>query len=98
MVTIGMDYDVLPGRESRFEEKFRDVLASFREGSGHVRTRLFRDVDAASRYLIHSEWETRDAFMAFIRSEEFRAVTDWGREEILAGRPRHRIYGEDAGD
>ncbi|GJM45500.1 MAG: hypothetical protein DHS20C21_23420 [Gemmatimonadota bacterium] len=96
MVTIGMNYDVLPGKETLFEEKFQAVLKSFGEGSGHVVTRLYRDVSDSSAYLIHSEWETRDAFMAFIRSDEFRAVTNWGKEEILADRPRHRIYGEEA--
>ncbi len=96
MVTIGMNYEVLPGKESLFEEKFQAVLESFQEGSGHAVTRLYRDVSDASSYLIHSEWETRDAFITFIRSDAFRAVTDWGKEEILAGRPRHKIYGEEA--
>jgi len=96
MVTIGMNYEVRPGREALFEGKFRAVLDSFQEGSGHVRTRLYRDVTDPASYLIHSEWDSRDAFLAFIRSDAFRAVTDWGKEEILAARPRHRIYGEEA--
>lgn len=96
MVTIGMNYEVLPGKEKEFEEKFNAVLDSFAQGSGHVRTRLYRDTNAPQSYLIHSEWETREAFTEFIRSEEFRAVTDWGKAEILADRPRHRVYGEEA--
>lgn len=96
MVTIGMNYEVLPGKEEAFEEKFHAVLTSFASGSGHVRTRLFRDVVSPRSYLIHSEWETRDAFTAFLRSDAFRAVTDWGKEEILADRPRHRVYGDEA--
>jgi heme-degrading monooxygenase HmoA len=95
MVTIGMNYEVLPGKEALFEEKFRDVLASFREGSGHRETLLYRRVDAPRSYLIHSEWDSREQFLAFLRSDAFRAVTEWGREEILAGRPRHRIWGGD---
>jgi len=96
MVTIGMNYEVLPGKEEAFEEKFHAVLASFAAGSGHVHTRLFRDVVQPRSYLIHSEWETRDAFTAFVRSDAFREVTNWGKEEILADRPRHRIYGGEA--
>ena len=93
MVTIGMNYDVRPGKEELFEEKFEAVLASFTAGSGHINTRLYRDVAAPQSYLIHSEWESRGAFQEFIRSDEFRAVTSWGKEEILADRPRHRVYG-----
>jgi len=95
MVTIGMDYEVLPGKDREFEEKFRAVLDSFERDSGHRRSTLFRDVLSPRRYLIHSEWESKDAFLVFIRSDEFRRVTSWGRDGILAGRPHHRIYGEE---
>lgn len=95
MVTIGMNYEVLPGKDRDFEEKFRVVIDSFEKDAGHHRSSLFRDVDSPGSYLIHSEWESKDAFLAFIRSDEFRRVTSWGREEILADRPRHRIYGDE---
>ena len=89
-----MNYHVRPGQGERFVEKFRAVIAAFGADSGHHESRLYRDVDAEDHYLIHSEWESKDAFVAFIRSDAFRQVTDWGKEEILAGRPRHRILGE----
>ncbi|MCA9753160.1 MAG: antibiotic biosynthesis monooxygenase [Gemmatimonadetes bacterium] len=95
MITIGMDYEVLPGKEAAFEEKFRDVLAAFEAGTGHRRSRLYRQVDSPSTYLIHSEWDSREAFQEFLKSDAFRAVTNWGREQILAGRPRHRVYGDE---
>ena len=94
MVTIGMNYDVLPGKEDLFEEKFREVIQAFREEAGHRQSRLYRDVDASGSYLIHSEWDTKEAFTAFVRSDAFRQVTSWGREGILAGRPKHRVFGE----
>ena len=95
MITIGMNYEIVPGRDQEFEEKFRTVIDSFERNAGHHRSHLFRDVHSPQSYLIHSEWETKDAFMDFIRSDEFRRVTSWGREGILADRPRHRIYGEE---
>jgi len=94
MVTIGMNYDVLPGREADFEEKFQAVLEAFQRDQGHRRSRLYRDVENPGSYLIHSEWETKEAFTAFLRSDAFREVTAWGREQILAGRPQHRVFGE----
>lgn len=86
-----MHYDVLPGKEERFESAFREVLAGLESAAGHTRTRLYRDVQRPGSYLIYSEWKDREAFMGFVRSPAFAAVTTWGREEILAGPPRHHI-------
>ncbi len=94
MITVGMNYQVRPGKEQIFEEGFRNVLGVMAGLPGHVRSRLFKDVDDPGAYLIHSEWESRDAFGAFIRSREFAEVTRWGAEEILSGRPSHKVYGE----
>jgi len=33
-----------------------------------------------------------EAFTAFIKSEEFKEVTSFGLENILAERPRHKVY------
>jgi heme-degrading monooxygenase HmoA len=95
LITIGMNYQVLPGKEDVFEAKFRDVLATFAEGAGHRESHLYREVGAPQIYLIHSEWESREDFQRFIRSDAFRAVTNWGKESILAGMPSHRVYGDD---
>ncbi|HKY33602.1 MAG TPA: antibiotic biosynthesis monooxygenase family protein [Candidatus Polarisedimenticolia bacterium] len=94
MVTVGMNYEVREGKGPVFEDGFRKVLAAMTATTGHVRSRLFRDIDSPGSYLIHSEWESKDAFTAFIRSREFAEVTRWGSEEILAGRPSHKVYGE----
>jgi len=94
MITVGMNYEVRPEKEDVFEEGFRKVLGVMGTMPGHVKSRLYKDIDATSSYLIHSEWESKEAFTAFIRSPQFAEVTRWGAEEILAGRPSHRIYGE----
>lgn len=94
MITVGMNYEVRQGRERAFEEGFRKVLRVMSGMPGHVASRLFRDVDRPASYLIHSEWESREAFTAFVKSREFAEVTRWGAEKILVDRPRHTIYGE----
>jgi len=94
MITVGMNYEVREGKGAAFEEGFRKVLEVMATMPGHVRSRLFQDVSHRGSYLIHSEWETREAFTAFIRSREFADVTRWGSQEILAGRPTHQVYGE----
>lgn len=93
MITVGMNYRVLPGKQGEFEEKFRSVLQALNQAEGHVRSTLYQDVDDRTSYLITSEWSDENAFKGFIRSEAFRDVTNWGKESILAERPQHRVYG-----
>jgi len=87
-----MNYAVLPGKQAEFEEKFAAVLTALRGADGHTTSTLWRDAADDAAYLITSEWSDEGAFSGFIRSDEFRAVTDWGKAEILSGRPQHRIY------
>jgi len=91
MVSVGMHYDVLEGKEAEFEAAFRDVVSGLQGAAGHTRTRLYRDVERPRSYLIYSEWTDREAFMGFVHSRAFADVTRWGREAILAGPPRHHI-------
>ena len=97
MITVGMYYEVLEGKEKIFETAFRNVTNALEKAEGHDRSRLYQDVTSSSSYLIVSEWLDAEAFHAFIGSETFRKVTDWGREKILARRPEHHVYGEGAG-
>ena len=92
MTTIGMHYDVLPGKEAEFEKGFAGVLTHLHKVAGHVDSHLFDDVNAPGSYLILSEWNSKESFEAFIHSAEFKAVTNWGKAEILRGRPRHKVY------
>ena len=92
MVTVGMNYRVRPGKESLFEEKCASVVEAMKNVRGHVETHLYRDVGEATAYLIVSEWESKESFSAFIRSDAFREVTNWGKLEVLAGRPSHHVY------
>lgn len=92
MVTIGMNYEVLPGKEAVFERAFKQVLSVMGESPGHTASHLYKDVDKANSYLIISDWSEEGAFQAFIRSEAFAKVTNWGKEQILAGRPKHQVY------
>jgi heme-degrading monooxygenase HmoA len=92
MVTIGMNYTVLPGKEGVFERAFEQVLSVMKEMDGHTESHLYRDVGSAQSYLIVSEWSDKAQFDAFTKSEQFARVTNWGKEQILAGRPSHRVY------
>ena len=92
MVTVGMYYDVLPGQGSAFQAKFEAVVAALRTAVGHKSSFLYQRVDDPDSYAIISEWDDSEAFHGFIRSEEFRQVTAWGRSTALRNAPRHKIY------
>lgn len=94
MTTIGMHYDVLAGKETEFKTGFLNVIAHLKKIDGHVESHLYEDVSSPGSFLIQSQWTTRQAFDAFLRSEMFRQVTSWGKAEILRGRPRHKVYME----
>ena len=94
MITVGMNYEILEGKEIVFEKAFSNVLQVMKDMQGHQRSFLYKDVNQFNSYLIISEWSDKEAFDAFIRSERFAKVVSWGKEQILASRPRHQIYGE----
>jgi heme-degrading monooxygenase HmoA len=56
---------------------------------------MFRDINDSKHYLIMSDWTSKPAFDSFIASDTFKSVTDWGKEQILSGRPKHEVYGGD---
>lgn len=92
MLTIGLYYEVIPEKAKVFEEKFFQVLRLMEGMKGHQQSFLYQRVDDPYSYAIIAEWETQEDFLAFIRSDAFREVTTWGREQVLRGPPRHKIY------
>ncbi len=94
MVTVGMNYKVIKGKQEPFEKKFSQVIDVLRRSTGHQETHLMKDVFDPQSYLIVSEWRDRADFDAFVTSDVFRKVTNWGKEAILAARPSHRVYEE----
>jgi len=98
VVTIGMNYFVRPGKEQIFEDACDRVMRTMKGVDGHSDSQLYRRVDGGpdeSTYLIVSRWQDEDAFRAFVASDTFKKVTNWGRENILTGPPRHTTYRED---
>lgn len=94
MVTVGMNYMILEGKEKPFETVFYKVLDIMEAMDGHTKSHLFHEVRDPQHYLIVSEWNSKEAFEAFTSSDKFKSVVDWGKEQILAGRPKHEIYGD----
>jgi heme-degrading monooxygenase HmoA len=92
MTTIGMHYEVVPGKEEEFERGFLGVLEHLKTVPGHVESHLYEDVASVGSYVILSEWTTKEDFERFIHSDAFKQVVAWGKAEILRSRPRHKVY------
>ncbi len=92
MLTVGMYYEVLPDKVELFTTKFQAVLELLNTIPGHTSSYLYQRVDDPYSYAILSEWSDDAAFRNFIRSDAFRQVTSWGREQILRSAPRHKVY------
>ena len=92
MITVGMNYHVIAGKQADFEKKFAAVINALRAAEGHGSSTLWKDVSDDASYLITSEWSAEEAFLEFIHSQAFKDVTSWGKEQILSGRPQHKIY------
>ena len=92
MVTIGMNYKMIPGKEKIFEDAFSKVIDVMNEMEGHSKSSLYKDVSDPQSYLIVSEWNSEDAYNGFIQSDKFKGVVNWGKENILAARPSHTVY------
>lgn len=92
MITVGMNYKVLPGKEGIFERAFDQVLTVMEQMPGHTKSHLFKEVSFPNNYLIISDWNDQSAFDHFVKSDAFAKVTNWGKEQILAGRPLHTVY------
>ena len=95
MVTIGMNYQVIRGKEQVFEDACVKVVNTMGGIDGHDHSRLYKSVGSDdSDYLIVSRWTSEDAFQGFIASDAFKKVTSWGKENILRQRPSHTTYQE----
>ena len=92
MITGGMNYQGVDGKQQAFEDKFNALRRALNDTDGHVRSNLYRDTHDHCSYLILSEWSAEQAFTDFIRSQAFKEVTQWGKEQILTDRPRHKVY------
>ena len=93
MVTIGMNYFVIPGKEQIFEDAVANVIDTMKGMDGHDASSLYREVvEGDPAYLIVSRWQDQQAFDDFVASAAFKKVTNWGSTHILRGRPIHTAY------
>jgi heme-degrading monooxygenase HmoA len=82
---------VAPADRNAFEEAFATVSGRVRGTPGHVRDELLRSEDDQGAYVLLSEWESREAFLAWEDAPVHRAATTPMRP-FWQGRVERRIY------
>lgn len=87
-----MYYNVKEGHEAEFESIFSKVAKKLKSSGVVKGAQLYKAV-GKNEYLIYTEWESIDAFKAFVQSRDFGETVNEGRE-IIEGRPRHRVFSE----
>lgn len=85
-------FQVVPERSEDFERGWRERESRLGEVPGFRTFALLRG-DLAGEYISHSTWDSRDAFEAWTRSEQFRAAHSRGPSDgVLAEHPRASFY------
>jgi heme-degrading monooxygenase HmoA len=87
MVFARVDTDDRPA----FEEAFAAVSRTVRGTPGHITDELLRSEDDPGAYILLSEWESREAFLAWEDAPVHREATTPMRP-FWQGRVERRIY------
>ena len=86
------NFKVTKGREDDFERTWRDRRSYLEGVPGFVQFCLLR-ADAEGEYISHSTWESRDAFMAWTKSEAFvQGHRQGSLMGVLEGPPMVKLY------
>jgi heme-degrading monooxygenase HmoA len=87
------NFKVAEGKEQEFEEIWKGRDTYLHEVPGIIRFALLRG-DSTGEYISHSTWESRDAFIAWTKSEAFVAGHRGGGSlmGVLAGPPQIRTF------
>jgi heme-degrading monooxygenase HmoA len=88
---------IKPGEEAAFEAAFAEVTRKVKGTPGHIKDELLRDDtepgsnDEPSSYILLSEWESKEAFLAW-EDAPIHMQTTTPMRPYWAGRVDRRIY------
>jgi len=75
MIRATLTMKVKAGRENDFEQAWQVVAANTQHAPGNLRQALLRDPQDPATFVITSDWESREAFARFERSDEQDRLT-----------------------
>ena len=84
---------IRPGEEAKFEAAYQEVTKKVKASAfkGHLRDELLRDDGEPGSYILLSEWESKEAFLAW-EDAPIHMQTTTPMRPYWAGRVERRIY------
>ena len=84
---------IRPGEEAKFEEAYQEVTRKVKASQfkGHLKDELLKDDAEPGSYILLSEWESKEAFLAW-EDAPIHMQTTTPMRPYWAGRVERRIY------
>lgn len=83
--------NIKEGEEDKFIEAYKEVTAKVKGTPGHIRDELLRQDDASSSFILLSEWESKEDFLAW-EDAPIHMNTTTPMRPYWAGRVERKIY------
>jgi len=83
--------NIREGDEDKFIEAYKEVTAKVKGTPGHIRDELLRQDDVPTKFILLSEWETKERFLAW-EDDEIHMNTTTPMRPYWAGRVERIIY------
>jgi heme-degrading monooxygenase HmoA len=82
---------IKPGEEAAFEAAYQEVTRKVKGTPGHLRDELLRDTSEPGSYILLSEWESKEVFLAW-ENAPIHMQTTTPMRPYWAGRVERKIY------
>lgn len=82
---------IKPGEEEAFEAAFAEVTRKVKGTPGHINDELLREDGEPGSYILLSEWESKEAFLAW-EDAPIHMQTTSPMRPYWAGRVERKIY------
>jgi heme-degrading monooxygenase HmoA len=83
--------DIREGEEDKFIEAYKGVTAKVKGTKGHIRDELLRQDGEQSKFILLSEWESKEDFLAW-EDDPIHMNTTTPMRPYWAGRVVRNIY------
>ena len=83
--------DIREGEEEKFIEAFKEVTAKVKGTPGHIRDELLRRDDQPNKFILLSEWESKEAFLGW-EDDPVHMNTTTPMRPYWSGRVERVIY------
>ena len=83
--------NIREGDEDKFIEAYKEVTSKVKGTQGHIRDELLRQDDMPNKFILLSEWESKERFLAW-EDDEIHMNTTTPMRPYWAGRVERIIY------